>query len=228
MAIAVLSQEFKLLTDSQKLDAMGISPSAVEQAMWKASREYRSASELEPLNAGGSRASFEAVRTLREALLSMANGWKILNKHGQCLTINPERGLSILVTSGDKDTGLVDGQPKTKNGKGAETKLQVSANRQMSFDLFGEPANQSEEECIDKQQTWVLLYYFDFVKKEVRFELSLPVAFQDSGKQGKVKISDWKDRIYFKPIPLDDAARVNSPSEFNEEPDIEVVPKDDF
>jgi hypothetical protein len=56
-----------------------------------------------------SRAWEEVVATLRESLLSGLKGWNYIFNSGLEYTINSKLGLSIIVTSGNKDTGVFEG-----------------------------------------------------------------------------------------------------------------------
>jgi hypothetical protein len=210
-----------------KLESLGLSRVILKQAIGAGLLKYCSASKLAPLNAGGSEASFAIIQMLREQLLSN-NGWMLLNQHGQSLTVNPDLQISIVVTSGDKDTGLPDGRPCTKNGKGSETKNQIRQNIMtgQTFNLFDDESEVAEKETnVDNHVLWVLLYHFDPKKKEVRYELSLPVGFKDVGTKGKVKVSNWTDRLHFDPIPFNDITVSHEPTDFNDEIEFSVTPK---
>ncbi|HHK5710155.1 TPA: hypothetical protein ACQVL9_004425, partial [Serratia marcescens] len=113
-----------------------------------------------------------------------------------------------------KDTGLVEGFPKTKNSKGTATESLVSRN----LDLF--ESNDFEhiaDATIDSTMTYVFLYYFDLSAQEVRCELSLPSRM--SGFNGHNKIDAWSERIILPSVPFS-AAIETSEKEFNEEIDI--------
>ncbi|MEM8445545.1 hypothetical protein Q4R95_19670, partial [Morganella morganii] len=86
----------------------------------------------------------------------------------------------VIITSGDKDTGLIDGNPRTKNAKGNAVRRAVEKNNYNlelfpSNDVFDDNLDELEAiSTLDPTKTYVLLYYFDFSSKEVRCELSLP------------------------------------------------------
>ncbi|MFB2661816.1 hypothetical protein [Shewanella mangrovisoli] len=217
-------------------EQIGLKEQVFKQAIGAGLSEYLTASKLAPLNAGGSMASFKIIETLRHQLLSNRCGWKMKNLNGLCLTINSGAQISLVTTSGDKYTGLQEGQPCTKNGKGCETKNQICQNIGQNLSLFeddlfkdiqsvNELALILEESKIDAHELWVLLYYFDNVKKEVRYELSLPIGFKDVGKMGKVKVSQWRDRVFFSPIPYEAALAIDEPADFSDEFEFTVTPK---
>jgi len=71
----------------------------------------------------------------------------------------------------------------------------------------------------EETQVWVLLYHYDKVLKEVRFELSLPTGFS------KKQITEWGVRLILGSIP-------NNPADFTIRKDapnapatVEVKPK---
>jgi hypothetical protein len=224
-------------TNLNRMTLLGLNKDVLTQAMWAGLSQYRSASKLEPLNAGGSKASFSIVQTLREQLLGNGLGWVMLNKKGQCLTNNPEKQISIIVTSGDKYTGVeytgINKLPCTKNGKGSTTKKQIKGNLEQTLCLFEEGLISDREnlpddviDSADDNELWVLLYHFDISKKEVRFELSLPIGYKEVGAQGKVKVSKWDDRLIFTPLSFDeDAIRSNTP-DFDDEIEFNIIPKE--
>jgi hypothetical protein len=226
-AIALINSNLK------RMESLGLNQEVLTQSMLMGLSQYRSASKLEPLNAGGSKASFAIVQTLRQQLLGNGKGWQMLNQKGQCLTVNPENQISIITTSGDKYTGLSDGQPCTKNGKGLETKNQVRKNLGQTLCLFEEglitDREQQDDEYIesaDDNQLWLLLYYFDFHTKEVRFELSLPIGIKEVGNKGKVKVSKWSDRLTFPPLSFDENNIITELPEFDDEIEFNISPKE--
>ncbi len=203
----------------EKLQSMGLSVEDFTFAISRAIYESRRSSPLHPRTSAMSRAWDEVVAAFRESVLSGARGWNYMLNNGLEYTINSELGLSIIATSGTKDTGLVEGFPKTKNAKGMATENLVSRN----LDLF--ESNDSEDPVdvtIDSTKTYVFLYYFDLSAQEVRCELSLPSGM--SGFNGHNKISTWSERIILPSVPF--SAAIDTPEkEFNEEIDIVVSRK---
>ncbi|MHC5178636.1 hypothetical protein [Serratia rhizosphaerae] len=197
-----------------KLESMGLSVDDFTFAISRAIYESRRSSPLHPRTSAMSRAWDEVVAAFRESVLSGVRGWNYMLNNGLEYTINSELGLSIIATSGSKDTGLVEGFPKTKNSKGTATESLVSRN----LDLF--ESNDFEhiaDVTIDSTKTYVFLYYFDLSAQEVRCELSLPSGM--SGFNGHNKIDAWSERIILPSVPFS-AAIETSEKEFNEEIDI--------
>lgn len=208
-----------------KLKSMGLSVEDFTFAISRAIYESRRSSPLHPRTCAMTRAWEEVVAAFRESVLSGAKGWNYTFDSGLEYTINSELGLSIIATSGNKDTGIIEGFPKTKNAKGSATENVISRN----LGLFGDDEEQEceELECsahisVDSTQTFVFLYYFDFSAHEVRCELSKPSAM--SGFNGHNKISSWSERIILPAVPF--SAAIETPAkEFNEEIDIVVSRK---
>ncbi len=194
-----------ITVQDEQLELMGLNKDAIEQAIKDGLIQFKRTTPLHPLTHGGSTAWGEIVFALRGKLITMSNEWSYYQKGGLSITHNKETGVALVVTSGDKETGLAHGQPSTKNKKGPSTRSIVSCNQ--TQDMFDEPVNNFENTItlpIDTTQTWVLLYHFDKAIKEIRFELSLPSSTAKiSGKDDKLKIDSWKTRILFEPMPFD-------------------------
>lgn len=215
LALKIYENESSL----SKLQSMGLSVDDFAFAISRAIYESRRSSPLHPRTSAMSRAWDEVVAAFRESVLSGVRGWNYMLNSGLEYTINSELGLSIIATSGTKDTGLVEGFPKTKNTKGVATENLVSRN----LDFFDtDDSVDPVEDTIDSTKTYVFLYYFDLSTQEVRCELSLPSGM--SGFNGHNKISSWSERILLPAIPF--SAAVETPEkEFNEEIDIVVSRK---
>ncbi len=67
---------------------------------------------------------------------------------------------------------------------------------------------------------FVLLYFFDYGNKEVRYELSIPDGMSNSA--GKTRIASWKERYIFEAIPFVNKV-IPLKEEFNETPAFTVI-----
>ncbi|MCT6515861.1 hypothetical protein GY03_00960 [Proteus vulgaris] len=196
----------------------GISEQAIQAAIADGLLEIRRSTDLDAKTDPGSRAWGAVIRGLRRELLSENSQWSFSFVNGLNLTHNKEKGLNILVMSGNKYTGLLDSSPKSKNPKGAATENLVGEN----YDLFADGNDISHIQQIDSMVNYVLLYFFDYGKKEVRYELSVPVGMTSNA--GKTRISAWKERNIFQPMPF--VQKVEQlKKEFTEEPTFEVIRK---
>lgn len=209
---ALVSQSSAIASELEKLD---ISETLLRSAVEMGVRTYRKATPFHPKTHGGSSAWGEVVAVVRQGL--KAKGWSILDQSGLSMVCNMESGISIVISSGDRQTGLPDGIPSSRNSKGSATQGYVDLN----YDLFSNSSDDSENP-IDSTKTYVLLYYFDFEKQEVRYELSLPTEINARGY-----IKGWERRYLFGPISLkaDVDVSENNEAEFNNDIDFDIFKK---
>lgn len=187
-----------------QLNSMGLTQDIIEQTIANGLIAFKSVSALHPVTAGGANAWAEIIATLRRLLLGLNCGWGYTHQNGLSITHNKNLGISLLATSGDKDTGKINGFPCTKNKKGPSTRDIVFHN--MMNDLFDTNRQDSnvEELNVDQTKTWILLYHIDKGLKQIRFELSLPCSTTViKGDTEKLKIDSWNERIIFNPIPFE-------------------------
>lgn len=118
---------------------------------------------------------------------------------------SPLRKITIIVNSGNKNTGIKDKEPKPKNQKGSGYNILMSDNLDLftSYDNLLD-ANAITEESADPNQTWLLLFYIDEKKEEIRFELLLPTKIENR------VISGYKKRIIFAPIDISNKPKFTS------------------
>lgn len=151
---------------------------------------YRQATPHDALAAPGEFAYLEGVRSVRNLLCP--RGWENKSDNNLELTESPEKGISIVVSSGNKYTGNERIFPSTKNKKGRQTKRKVCLNvEQLSL-----PGFEKEKKKKSAVKTWIYLYYID--KSEMRMELSLPIQLDKNSK-----ITGWEKRIILQPIFFD-------------------------
>ncbi|MNU86111.1 hypothetical protein D3C71_758650 [compost metagenome] len=202
------------------LARLGIDQGTLRRAVESGARVYLKATSFHPRTHGGVTAWGETVGILRQELSPF--GWKPSDKNGLPVTANGELGISIVVTSGDKETGIETGTPSSNNDKGSATKRFVNSNYDMfeddQFSVFSSGP-------IDFHETWVLLYHYDKLAKEVRYELSLPMNLSSSGY-----FDSWKRRYIFPSISLDEDVIINpnnpnNPTEFNDDIDFDISKK---
>lgn len=199
------------------LARLGIDQGTLRRAVESGARVYLKATAFHPRTHGGVTAWGETVGILRQELSPF--GWKSSDKNGLPVTANGELRISIVVTSGDKDTGIETGNPSSNNDKGSATKKFVSSN----YDMFeDDKLSVFSSEPIDLHETWVLLYHYDKSAKEVRYELSLPLNLSSSGY-----FNSWKKRYIFPVISLDEGVSINpgNLTEFNDDIDFDISKK---
>ncbi|BCN24556.1 hypothetical protein [Vibrio alfacsensis] len=201
----------------QEESVLGIKTQVFTDAILSGIAQYTSVNKFHPITAGGSRAWEEIVASFRQMVVDQGMGWKSIHRDGMAQLVNADQQLTIVVTSGDSNTGFDnDVQPRTRNQKGQATKNIVEANYPLFEDTTTIDKIQSN---VDSHQTWVFLYTIDKKKSEVRFELSLPTETQLSGAKGKLKISQWSQRFLFEPVPFEGQMSKPTPPTFTEDSD---------
>lgn len=136
------------------------------------------------------------VAALRLAL--KAEGWTIKNHLNCPFVISPDKSISILIMTGDIDTGKEFGLPKNQADKGRVLSDAIDFNQ--TYELFENEAMSHLEKGTSGTQLWVLLYHAERglkgSVKEIRTELSLPSRFE------KKKIVGWAERIILRPLTV--------------------------
>ncbi|MGE5034961.1 MULTISPECIES: hypothetical protein [Yersinia] len=197
--------------DSQTcLAKMGIDEQNIIDALTAALYERRRTTKLHPVIDGGFRFWSELVASLRSVLISKDCGWTMVRQNRMELVSNPTHGINLIITSGDKDTGLADGWPKTKNAKGEATMSIVSSNSD-TIEMFPSehPMHSTDGLTLipvssaDSTKTYIVLYYYDAGKQEIRCEISFPVGMKVVN--GFAKVNYWSERLIISPLPFDGA-----------------------
>ncbi|WP_447645195.1 hypothetical protein [Nocardioides zeae] len=209
--------QFEHIQAHDRLARMSLNYEMLSRALARADAEVALVSGLEPINARGIAAYSKGVGFLREELIPL--GWEYDPKALLCRTYHPSRGFSIVVTSGDKYTGLAGGTPSTRNPKGMQTIAAVAKNAgQFAFELGQDFEPDTDKGLPEDAPTWFLMYRA--TPEFIFAELSLPVSIAAG------HITEWKERIILEPIkrhetPLEDPRREDPPAE---EYPVEVTP----
>lgn len=146
-----------------------------------------------PISAPESMAYFETVRSLRDFLYPL--GWERKEIRNLSITYNPKNAVSIIVFSGNKNTGT-EKTPKSRNPKGSQAQLYINQN---NIDITGQPRSN-----IYEFTTWVLMYFYE-KNYQIRSELSLPISMtprESENDNSKQYINGWGERIILPPIWL--------------------------
>lgn len=105
--------------------------------------------------------------------------------------------------SGNWRTGLRDvGDPQTARAKGEATARAVQTNVQLEFDFDLDRADRAGGDD-SSTRTWLLLYFRDEQRSELRAELSLPVWMDVKGV-----VTKWRERILLEPRTFGPDVRV--------------------
>ena len=158
--------------------------------------------------AAGVQQWLKTVEDLRTFLAALQ--WQIHKQQNCPLVSSPDRSISIVVMTGNSETGK-NGfeEPTNQAEKGVVAKNFVRQNSQL--ELFNRDSFKLVKEKQKETQVWVLLYHYDKVLNEVRFELSLPTGFD------KKKITEWGMRLILGSIP-------NNPADFTIQKDAPNAP----
>lgn len=144
------------------------------------------ATPASPPTAAGVMQWVAGVTTLRTLLVEKQ--WRLHNQQNCPFISTPDYKLSIVVMTGSHETGLQElKDPSNQAEKGLVAQEFITANHQ--FDLFTQDALRFLKSEHEHTQVWILLYHFDKVLNEVRFELSYPTEFNHK------KITAWGERI---------------------------------
>jgi len=199
-----------------KLNLLGLTAEIVTEIVKRSQLARSNATDNHPNNTGGTFAWHEAVCAKRDLLKPL--GWTKQDTNNKALTISPDLTIALDVSGGTKDTGIEQGFPQTRNPKGKQTRKLVNFNQGQLFEF-----NNVGNESVDDFQTWVLLYYFDQTngKKEIRYELSLPVSMEQD------RIIGWHERIIFSPLTIDDVPMIDNIEEYADNVEVEISIKNE-
>jgi hypothetical protein len=167
-----------------KLRLLGINQPDLVMAVRAAEIERRSCSSLEPSVAPGFKAWAAGFRTLAEQLVP--RGWVKTETKGLPRILNPDTRIAVAVVTGDEETGLSPGAPRSKSPRGPQSVLIVRSN-EIQLNLF-EARRFRPLPAEAEQITWWLLMASS--GDTVRAELSLPVGVGEDSR-----LATWKERI---------------------------------
>ena len=183
----------------EKIESLGLKSEWLQDIGRKALAAYNQTTTHDATTAPGSYAYFAAVRALRDILCP--EGWQEIVHKNVEMVANPDNGVSIMVSSGNKDTGKENGKPKTKNQKGNQTKKFVSFNNLQRY----LPTMEQEITNISLSNIWILLFHVDTKKSELRIELSLPIEMDIDD----LRVSKWYQRIIIDSIDFSNTPKKN-------------------
>lgn len=166
--------------------------------------------------AAGVQQWLKTVEDLRTLLGSLH--WHIHEQKNCPFISSHDRSISIVVMTGNSETGRNGFEDPTNQAeKGAVAENFVQRNSQL--ELFNRESLKLAKEKQQETQVWALLYHYDKVLNEVRFELSLPTGFDNK------KITEWGVRLILGSIPNDPAGFTIRKDEPNAPVTVVVEPK---
>lgn len=155
-----------------------------------------------PVIAPGTFAWAERISRGRQWLLPL--GWQQKRDNNFELCVSPCGRYAITSRGGDAATGKHEQTPRLARA-GKLTQAATLQNGQLlmfeAWERENLPRRPVERNTAPGRKTYILLVYRDLSNKEIRCELSLPVALDEDGQ-----VVDWEDRHILDPIPIEDAS----------------------
>lgn len=204
-----------------ELSLMGLTREVFENAIKAGIFQFKRVSPFHPLSAAGSRFWEEIVAVFRYGVItSNQSQWGFKHQDGLSLTFCTEHHINVVVTSGNKFTGLIGQRVKTKNAKGPSTIAYVCQNQDLFRDVSGTISLDDYVNKTDPNETWIFLYHIDKQSKVVRSEFSLPKELHQV--EGRLTIDEWEKRIILPEVAYDaniDDSLIDQAQEFSPEID---------
>ena len=176
------------------LAELGLKAAILREAIQRGLASWASCTANHPTNYPGISFWADTIAALRELLHS--DGWTRRDDGNLPLTVDAQKRVSIVVSTGDQYTGMPDLTPSTQSSKGPRTISAVEVNAQQLplFDFREHPEIVKQGE---QKLTWILLFHRDKASNEVRCELSCPVKINEDGQ-----IDSWAERVILPAIPF--------------------------
>jgi hypothetical protein len=177
-----------------RLLELGLNQEILCEAVQRGQAARASCTPNHPAPYFGIAAWAETVAALRELLRPL--GWERVDSGNLPLTVDAAGRVSLVVSTGDENTGNLRANPCTRSSKGPRTQNAVTVNAlQMTlFDLRLRPEDLDES---NGKMTFLLLFHRLPVEGEIRCELSRPIAMNDEGQ-----VSGWAERIILPTLPM--------------------------
>jgi len=215
-----MNPETKIYADpfdvDQQLATYGLTREPFDRAAAESLAAYNSCTPHHPPTIPASWAWGEGNRYLREGLTKFH--WARKNEDNLPLAVNAQGTMAITFTSGDADTGIKEGFPCTRNPRGPRTADFVEANQTRFVFMEETAAVVTASMKVPGRDTWLFLVYRDYVRGEIRYELSRPNHMGEDRH-----VDGWIERIIFPPVKFDtnDAVRIGT-DDGGQSPEISV------
>lgn len=180
----------------QYLAALGLDEDILRDAIIAGESDRVHCTPNDPPSFHGVVAWARSLRRLREILI--LKDWSRNDDGNYSTVVNPNGSMAIAVATGDKGTGLSDGNPKLKHPKGNMVRAAIARNVRYLFADMAKDAKAKLDklEAAEKRMTWMLLKRRD--KDTVFSELSLASRFSDGGQ-----VERWQHRIILDPLDVE-------------------------
>lgn len=190
MAFPVRNEEFEV--KSRLAEVFGLTADDIEDVIMQGLSARNACTRHHPRTYAGTAQWADTVRALRDKTSPM--GWSSSDDNNFPLCIHPSGNVTIVVQTGDKDTGISANNPSNQGAKGTNTEQAIWANQKQLSLFDGLP----EIQLVDSNGNrimWVLLYHV--TPSEIRYELSLPSNIVGG------KICSWQERLVFPAIAIE-------------------------
>jgi hypothetical protein len=177
-----------------RLHELGIPEGALRDAVQRAYRYVAECTSHDVPSAAGMLAYLKINRELRDILIP--HGWSRSDAGNFSTVIAPDGSFAVAVAGGNDDTGLPNGTPTNRNGRGPTAQAAVRVNQYHFSDAYPEVISPIQAPPKPDLQTWFLLHLMDEVTETIRTELSLPAEIVDG------HISLWQERLILSPVPF--------------------------
>jgi hypothetical protein len=190
----------------------GLDRQVLSNALVFGEAERRTCTENDPGILKGIVGWGRPIRSLREQL--RPKKWRREEPKSLPLVVSPDRSVAITVAAGDDETGNPRASfATTKWGKGNMLCEWVEPSRQMSMDTIGQEES-ADEPPEERPDLWFLLVRR--TPTEILAELSRPTSVSQDDR-----LRFGGDRIFLKPIPIDQTFSYEDEGD-DEEPPAEV------
>jgi hypothetical protein len=191
---------FKPIERRNRLAELGLEEDGLQQCVARGQSAWADCTPNHPAIFKGMSAWGETTCAVREYLLP--KGWKRVDEGNLPTTVNKANTITIIVSTGNEDTGRADGEPSTKSSKGPRTAEAIASN--LMNTLFGDIRKIASKP--DDRATYMLLFHRDEELEEVRCELSSPLKInEDDGR-----IDEWTERIILGSMPFDGGSKIST------------------
>jgi hypothetical protein len=197
------------------LAALGLRESVLRQALLAGASRAAECTVNHPASAAGFYSWADTFAALAEMLI--LEGWTKTEVRNLPVLLSPDNSVGLIVSTGDDHTGKATWEPAKKT-TGPQTVEFVKNNRIRQLQIPGLAHNAMYGTSPEYDwDTWVLLFYRDVGRQELRAELSRPVGFN-----GDLKAGHWAERLMLEPISLDPEVAITTEVSEQSGPDIEV------
>ena len=170
---------------------MGVPPAALTHAIREAWTRYAAdCTAHDVASAVGTLMWSKGTRSLRDRLVPV--GWIVGHAQNLERTVHPDGTIYIVIGQGTEATGREN--PVRTRYKRGPVMREAIAGCQLDFSTVS-PDAFPPTDVGAPPQPWVLLYYIDRRREEIRTELSSPDGMDEEGY-----LTSWSERILLDPI----------------------------